>query len=189
MTLITPQEWTCPICLQTPVVCIEVSCPACDADVRELFEIHFSPCGSDSADHDAHLAAEQKFVKNRQQEHVGYGTGELRVNIPRFFKDHIKRHEERAFKGGATSRDPEIRTRIEELNRHAESIIARLTTEILLKRQQECAHGFEKRWLPAAESGRVNLLCSNCFKVVDAKFVGTSKQHGETIGLKIVTEK
>ena len=186
MTL-TPQEWFCPICTRNPLVWIEVGCPACDAEISDDVEIHFTPSGSDAADHEAHLAAEHRYIK--RQEYVGYGTDTIRVTIPNFFKDHIKEHEELAFKRGATSRDSEIRTRIEDLNKQAASIVAGLTTEILLKRQQECVHDHERRWLPAAEAGRMNLLCSGCFKVLNVKFVGTSTQHGETIGLKIVTEK
>lgn len=147
------------------------------------------PTGAASADHEAHLVAEYKFMKHQEREYFEHGTGEFTMYIPPFFKEHIKGHEDWAFKGGAASRDPEIRKRIEELNIHAESIVAELTTDILLRRQQECEHGVERRWLRAAESGRMNLVCSGCFKVLDVKFVGTSTQHGETIGLKIVTEK
>ena len=124
-----------------------------------------------------------------QQQYFEFGFGRFKTDIPPSFKEHIKMHEEWAFKGGAASRDLEIRTRLDELNKHAESIVAELTKDILLKRQQDCEHNFERRWLPAAESGRTNLVCTGCFKVLDVKFVGTSTQRGETIGLKIVTEK
>ena len=150
--------------------------------------MHFTPSGDANTDHDAHISAESRFIRS-QREDYERGDGTLVKYIPSFFKDHIKSHEAWAFKSGAASREPEIRKRIEELNSHAESIVAELTKEIVMKRQQECTHDFERRWLPAAESGRVNLLCSGCFKVLNAKFVGTSTQHGETIGLKIVTEK
>ncbi|MFZ3215580.1 MAG: hypothetical protein WA192_05920 [Candidatus Acidiferrales bacterium] len=170
------------------VVDIELDCPACRTVVSESFDLHFTPTGDENTDHNARIAEEARFVRS-QQEQCERGDGSPVKYIPSFFKEHIKSHEEWAFKSGAVSRDPEIRKRIEELNSDGESIVAELTMEILTKRQQECGHDFERRWLPASEVGKLNLLCSGCFKVLNVKFVGTSTQHGETIGLKIVTEK
>ena len=80
-----------------------------------------------------------------QQQYFEFGFGRFKTDIPPSFKEHIKMHEEWAFKGGAASRDLEIRTRLDELNKHAESIVAELTKDILLKRQQDCEHNFERR--------------------------------------------
>lgn len=156
--------------------------------MAETFGVDFSPSGAADADHDSHLAVEHKFMRNQQQ-YFEHGSGKFEKDIPQFFKKHIKVHEDWAFERGAASREAEIRKRLDELNNHAVSIVAELTTEILTKRQQECEHSVERRWLPASEKGKLNLLCSGCFKVLNVKFVGTSTQHGETIGLKIVTEK
>jgi hypothetical protein len=187
---VTPatQQWICPVCNRSAVVDIELDCPACHTLVSESFDLHFTPSGDENSDHEAHIAEEIRFVRN-QREQYEKGDGTLVKYVPAFFKDHIKAHEAWAFKSGAASRDPEIRKRVEELNSHAASIVAELTMEILTKRQQECDHDLERRWLPASEAGKLNLLCSGCFKVLNVKFVGTSTQHGETIGLKIVTEK
>lgn len=177
--------WICPVCRRAPSVTVELRCPDCDQHICQDFGIDFHPSGVDDTDHNRHLAAENREVRSRLRlEAIG---GTVTEYIPDFFKDHIRLHEERAFKSGAASREVEIRNRIDELNKRAESILADLTAEFLLKRQQQCDHRAEHRWL-AAESGKMNLLCSGCFKVLDVKFVGSSTAR-EAFGLKIVTEK
>jgi hypothetical protein len=188
VTPTTPQ-WICSVCFRTPTVTIEIDCPLCRTVVRESFDLRFVPSGAADADHNAHIAAETRFARNEKEQAYERGDGTIVEYVPSFFKDHIRAHEEWGFKTGASSRDPEIRKRVDELNSHAASIVAGLTLEILTKRQHECDHEFERRWLPSSETGKLNLLCSGCFKVLNVKFVGTSTQHGETIGLKIVTEK
>ena len=180
-------RWVCPACNRPALVVIEIDCPACDQKVSNTVFLDFVPSGARTADHESHIAVEERFVRNRHGYHGLYG-GRFSISVPESFKDHIKTHEEWAFSQGAASREADIRHRIEQLNKHAESIVTELTKEMLKDRQERCQHQGDKRWLPA-ESGRMNLLCSDCFKVVDAKFVGTSTQHGETVGLKIVTEK
>jgi hypothetical protein len=121
--------WTCSICNRAPLVCIETECPACKTEVTETLNLDFMPTGSADADHDSHIAVEHRFIRNQQQ-YVERGSGRFTKDIPPFFKEHIKLHEDWAFKRGASSRDAEIRKRIDELNKHAASIVAELTTEI-----------------------------------------------------------
>ena len=179
-------EWICPICRRAPSVTLEVHCPACGAVLCQSIDgIDFKPCGSNDIDHSRHMAAENRWVRDEMRREAS--AGEFTAWIPGFFKEHMQSHEECAFKNGAASRDNEIRHRLDELNKRAEPIITELTADILLKRQQECDHRADHRWV-SAESGKMNLLCSACFKVLDVKFVGSSTPR-EAFGLKIVTEK
>ena len=180
-------DWICPVCKRSPCVTIELTCPACHEKVKETFNVDFSPTGAADADHEAHLAAEHRAGKDHFR-YLESGFGEFRWYLPEFLKDHIQKHEIRAFRKGAGSRDQEISKRIDDFNKKATVILAGLTKEISLQHQQECQHGSERHWL-TGESGRTNLLCMDCFKVLEVKFVGTSTQHGESTGLKIATEK
>lgn len=184
-------EWICPICHRAPLVTIEFECPVCKKMFGETFNIDFMPTGAADADHESHLLAERKFAKRQFDYYDGVGSRDgsrFSQFLPQCFREHIELHENRMFRAGAASRDQEISKRLSELNKQAESIIAGLTEELLLKRQQECHHNAERHWLTTG-TGKNSLLCSECFKVLQVKFVGTSTQHGESVGLKIVTEK
>jgi hypothetical protein len=181
---VNPAEWICPLCSRAPSVTLELHCPACKEVVRQSINVDFKPCGSND-DHNRHIAAEDRWMRDKMRHEANGGT--VTEWIPDFFKEHIRSHEEWAFQNGAASRDSEIRHRLDEVNKRAESIIAELTAEILLKRQQECEHRTERRWV-SAESGRMNLLCSACFKVLDAKFVGTATPR-EPVGLKVMRDE
>jgi hypothetical protein len=165
---------------------VEIRCPACDKTVSKTFDVDFPRSGSDDTDHARHLAAEKLYARRHLSVGEGMG-GRYTSYVPDFFKDHIKWHEEWAYKSGAVSRDSEIGLRLNDLNKRAEGIVAQLTTEILQKRQQECKHDTKRRWV-SGESGKTNLLCTGCFKVLDVKFVGTSMQRGESASMKIVDE-
>lgn len=183
--------WVCSICHRRPGVSIEVTCPQCGEGLVENFFIDFAPSGDASADHGFHVSEEQRFIKNHQHQHEYYnvGLGRFRGYLSQSFKEHITTHENWAFEKGATSRDAEIRHRLDELNKAAQATVMELTEEMLTKRQNDCAHDGERHWLPSAEAGRVNLVCDGCCKVLKVKFVGISSQHGESIALKIVREK
>jgi hypothetical protein len=182
-------QWICPVCNRPPRVLLVLGCPSCEFVATNSITVDFHPTGAVTADHEAHLAVESSYVRRQDTRFRDEGEGDFSLHVPEFFKEHIKEHEQWAFDRGAASRDKEIRDRIEELNTHAQTIVAELTETTLSTRQQTCEHACDRRWLRSAEAGRLHLVCDGCYKVIGVKFVGTASQRGEAVGLKIVTEK